>query len=61
MTNEELVHLVTRAYDAGFRSAYYETWEDTGYLEEILVRGDYLGERDDWVRAHVTEGDTWLR
>jgi hypothetical protein len=60
LSNMELVRLVTEAYDKGFLRGFSHS-DYGGYPEEeqaVLTSGDYIGERDDWIRARVPEGTT---
>lgn len=60
LSNMELVHLVTRAYDQGFLKGF--SYSDYGGYEDeeqaILTNPDYIGERDDWIRSRIPEGTT---
>ena len=60
MTNEELVRLVTEAFDAGFREGFLFS-DYGGYEDETVGRLtdlEYLARRDEWVRVRVPEGTT---
>lgn len=60
INNMELVMLLAQAHDRGFRAGF--AYSDLGgYEEETLERltdGNYIGDRDNWIRSQVPEGTT---
>lgn len=58
LDNMELVYLVTRAYDEGFRAGF--SLSDYGGDEkaesDALRNAEYLIARDDWIRSQIPEG-----